>query len=62
MKYLSFKEWKDLGYIVKKGEHAKKVDDDCAQEFKQKERARLVVLATLLILNSISGRISQLTK
>jgi hypothetical protein len=41
---------------------AKKVDDDCAHAFKQKERARLVVLATQQILNSISGRISQLTK
>lgn len=41
---------------------SKKVDDDCAFAFKQKERARLVVLATQQILNSISGRISQLTK
>lgn len=28
MKYHNYKEWKDLGYIVKKGEHATKVDDD----------------------------------
>lgn len=41
---------------------SKKVDDDCAHAFKQKERARLVVLATQQILNSISGRIAQLTK
>lgn len=41
---------------------SKKVDDDCAHAFKQKERARLVVLAVQQILNSISGRISQLTK
>lgn len=41
---------------------AKEVDEACAFAFKQKERARLVVLATQQILNSISGRISQLTK
>ncbi len=41
---------------------AKEVDDACAHAFKQKERARLVVLATQQILNSISGRIAQLTK
>lgn len=41
---------------------SKEVDDACAFAFKQKERARLVVLATQQILNSISGRISQLTK
>jgi hypothetical protein len=40
----------------------KEVDDNCAHAFKQKERARLVVLATQQILNSISGRIAQLTK
>lgn len=28
MRYLSFNEWKLLGFIVKKGEHATKVDDD----------------------------------
>lgn len=41
---------------------SKEVDDACAFAFKQKERARLVVLAVQQILNSISGRISQLTK
>lgn len=41
---------------------AKEVDAACAHAFKQKERARLVVLATQQILNSISGRIAQLTK
>jgi len=41
---------------------AKEVDEACSFAFKQKERARLVVLATQQILNSISGRISQLTK
>lgn len=41
---------------------SKGVDDACAFAFKQKERARLVVLAVQQILNSISGRISQLTK
>jgi hypothetical protein len=41
---------------------SKKVDDDCAFAFKQKERARLIVVAVQQILNSISGRISQLTK
>lgn len=41
---------------------AKEVDEACAFAFKQKERARLVVLATQQILNSISGRIGQLTK
>lgn len=41
---------------------AKDVDEACSFAFKQKERARLVVLATQQILNSISGRISQLTK
>lgn len=41
---------------------SKEVDDACAFAFKQKERARLVVLATQQILNSISGRIAQLTK
>lgn len=40
---------------------SKDVDDACAFSFKQKERARLVVLATQQILNSLSGRISQLT-
>lgn len=28
MRYLSYKEWKKLGYIVKKGERASKIDDD----------------------------------
>jgi len=41
---------------------SKEVDDACAHAFKQKERARLIVLAVQQILNSISGRISQLTK
>lgn len=41
---------------------SKEVDDACAFAFKQKERARLVVLATQQILNSLSGRIAQLTK
>lgn len=41
---------------------SKEVDNACAHAFKQKERARLVVLATQQILNSISGRITQLTK
>lgn len=41
---------------------AKDVDEECAFAFKQKERARLVVLAVQQILNSISGRITQLTK
>ncbi len=41
---------------------SKKVDDDCAFAFKQKERARLIVVAVQQILNSISGRISQITK
>ena len=41
---------------------SKEVDDACAFAYKQKERARLVVLAIQQILNSISGRISQLQK
>lgn len=41
---------------------SKEVDNACAFAFKQKERARLVVLAVQQILNSISGRISQLSK
>lgn len=41
---------------------SKEVDDACAHAFKQKERARLVVLATQQILNALSGRISQLIK
>lgn len=41
---------------------SKEVDDACAFAYKQKERARLVVLAVQQILNSISGRVSQLTK
>lgn len=41
---------------------SKEVDDACAFAFKQKERARLVVLAVQQILNSISGRISQISK
>lgn len=41
---------------------SKEVDDACSFAYKQKERARLVVLATQQILNSISGRVSQLTK
>lgn len=41
---------------------SKEVDNACAFAFKQKERARLVVLAVQQILNSISGRISQLLK
>lgn len=41
---------------------SKEVDEACAFAYKQKERARLVVLAVQQILNSISGRISQLTK
>jgi len=41
---------------------SKEVDEACAFAYKQKERARLVVLAIQQILNSISGRISQLTK
>lgn len=41
---------------------AKEVDDSCSFAFKQKERARLIVVAVQQILNSISGRISQLTK
>ena len=28
MKWLSFKEWKQLGYIVKKGQHSTRVNDD----------------------------------
>ena len=41
---------------------SKEVDEACAFAFKQKERARLVVVAVQQILNSIGGRISQLTK
>lgn len=41
---------------------SKEVDDACAFAYKQKERARLVVLAIQQILNSISGRIAQLSK
>ena len=41
---------------------SKEVDDACAFAYKQKERARLVVLAIQQILNSISGRISQFQK
>ena len=39
---------------------AKEVDDACSFSFKQKERARLIVVAVQQILNSISGRIGQL--
>ena len=39
---------------------AKEVDDACSFAFKQKERARLIVIAVQQILNSISGRIGQL--
>ena len=41
---------------------AKEVDVACAFAFKQKERARLVVIAVQQILNSISARVNQLTK
>lgn len=41
---------------------AKEVDEACAFAFKQKERARLVVIAVQQILNSISARVNQLTK
>ena len=41
---------------------AKEVDEACAFAFKQKERARLVVIAVQQILNSISARVNQLSK
>ena len=41
---------------------AKDVDEACAFAFKQKERARLVVIAVQQILNSISARVNQLSK
>ena len=41
---------------------AKEVDEVCAFAFKQKERARLVVIAVQQILNSISARVNQLSK
>ena len=37
---------------------SKEVDDNCAHAFKQKERARLVVLATQQILNALSSRLN----
>ena len=41
---------------------AKEVDEACSFAFKQKERARLVILAVQQILNSISSRVNQLNK
>jgi len=41
---------------------AKDIDEACSFAYKQKERARLVVIAVQQILNSISGRISNYSK
>jgi len=41
---------------------AKEIDEACAFAYKQKERARLTVIAIQQILNSISGRISNYSK
>lgn len=41
---------------------AQKIDEACAFAVKQKERVRLVILATQQILNSIAMRINQLSK
>lgn len=41
---------------------AKEIDEACSFAYKQKERARLVVIAVQQILNSISGRISNYSK
>jgi len=41
---------------------AKQIDDETIEALRQKERVRIIINATNQILNSISGRISQLTK
>ena len=41
---------------------SKEIDEACAFAYKQKERARLVVIAIQQILNSLSGRISNYSK
>jgi len=41
---------------------AKQIDDETVTALRQKERVRIILNATNQILNSISGRISQLTK
>lgn len=41
---------------------AKKIDDETIEALRQKEKVRIILNAVNQILNSISGRISQLTK
>jgi len=41
---------------------AKQIDEETVTALRQKERVRIILNATNQILNSISGRISQLTK
>jgi hypothetical protein len=41
---------------------AKQIDEETVTALRQKERVRIIINATNQILNSISGRISQLTK
>ncbi len=42
--------------------NAKQIDEETVTALSQKERVRIILNATNQILNSISGRISQLTK
>lgn len=65
MKYYSFKEWKQFGYIVKKGEHAAKVDDDYKSTYLFSEEQVVPINndeAKIMTIEQLINKINKLSK